>query len=85
MNSTELDTAYTALAEAIGRVGESNAQLMLATLSLSLIAKLENADVALALIAQAEQLSVDSRLRGNDKPNAVIPTKAGIHLSESHQ
>jgi len=56
MNSTELDTAYTALAEAIGRTGEANAQLMLATLALSLIAKLENADVALALIKQAESL-----------------------------
>jgi hypothetical protein len=66
MNSTELDTAYTALAEAIGRVGEGNAQLMLATLSLSLIAKLENADVGLALIKQSEELTVDSRLRGND-------------------
>lgn len=59
MNSTELDTAYTALAESMGRVGEGNAQLMLATLALSLIAKLENADVALALIAQAEKLTTN--------------------------
>ena len=57
MNSTELDTAYTALAEAIGRVGESNAQLMLATLSLSLISKLDKLDAATALIAQAEELT----------------------------
>ncbi len=57
MNSTELDTAYTALAEAIGRVGEGNAQLMLATLSLSLIAKMDNAASALALIKQAEELT----------------------------
>ena len=61
MNSTELDTAYTALAEAIGRVGESNAQLMLATLSLSLIAKMEKLDVPLALIKQAEELSNESK------------------------
>mgnify|MGYP000069393745 CR=1 FL=1 len=61
MNSTELDTAYTALAEAIGRVGESNAQLMLATLSLSLIAKMEKPDVPLALIKQAEELSNESK------------------------
>ncbi len=61
MNSTELDTAYTALAEAIGRVGEGNAQLMLATLSLSLIAKMDNAASALALIKQAEELT-------NEKP-----------------
>ena len=61
MNSTELDTAYTALAEAIGRVGESNAQLMLATLSLSLISKLDKLDAAIALIAQAEKLSNESK------------------------
>ena len=61
MNSAELDTAYTALAEAIGRVGESHAQLMLATLSLSLIAKMESADEALALINQAEKLSKESK------------------------
>jgi hypothetical protein len=60
MQANELDTAYTALAEAIGRVGEGNAQLMLATLSLSLIAKLENADAALALISQAEKLTTGS-------------------------
>ncbi len=57
MNSTELDTAYTALAEAVGRVGETNASLMLATLSLSLISKLENLDEALTLIKQAEELT----------------------------
>ncbi len=61
MKANELDTAYTALAEAIGRVGESNAQLMLATLSLSLIAKLDNVDAALALIKQAEELSNESK------------------------
>ncbi len=61
MNSTELDTAYTALAEAIGRVGEGNAQLMLATLSLSLIAKMEQLDVPLALIKQAEELTTNEK------------------------
>ena len=61
MNSTELDTTYTALAEAIGRVGEGNAQLMLATLALSLIAKMENASVALALITQAEELTTNEK------------------------
>ena len=57
MNSTELDTAYTALAESMGRVGEGNAQLMLATLSLSLIVKMDSLDTALALIKQAEELT----------------------------
>jgi hypothetical protein len=69
MQASDLDVAYTALAEAIGRVGETNASLMLATLALSLIAKLDNAQAALSLITQAEQLSVDSRLRGNDEPH----------------
>ena len=61
MNSTELDTVYTALAEAIGRVGEANASLMLATLSLSLIAKMEKLDVPLALIKQAEELTTNEK------------------------
>ncbi len=60
MQANDLDIAYTALAEAIGRVGESNAQLMLATLSLSLIAKMESADEALALIKQAEKLTKET-------------------------
>ena len=38
MRAEELDALYTALAEAIARVGESNAPLLLATLSLDLIA-----------------------------------------------
>lgn len=57
MQANDLDVAYTALAEAIGRVGEGNAQLMLATLSLSLIAKMDNAASALTLIQQAENLT----------------------------
>jgi len=61
MQTNDLDIAYTALAEAIGRVGESNAQLMLATLSLSLISKLDKLDAAIALIAQAEKLSNESK------------------------
>ena len=57
MNSTKLDTTYTALAEAIGRAGEANVPLMLATLSLSLIAKMDNLEMALTLIKQAEELT----------------------------
>jgi hypothetical protein len=67
MQASDLDVAYTALAQAIGRAGETNASLMLATLSLSLIAKMDRADEAIALIEQAEKLTVDSRLRGNDE------------------
>lgn len=57
MQANDLDVAYTALAEAIGRVGEGNAQLMLATLGLSLIVKMDSLDTALALIKQAEELT----------------------------
>lgn len=57
MQANDLDTAYTALAEAIGSVGESHAQLMLATLSLSLVAKMDNLEMALILIKQAEKLT----------------------------
>ena len=57
MQANDLDVAYTALAEAVGRVGESNAQLMLATLSLSLIAKMDNLEMTLTLIKQAEELT----------------------------
>ena len=63
MQAKDLDVAYTALAEAMGRteqLGADKTPLMLATLSLSLIAKLENAGVALALIKQAEKLTNDS-------------------------
>lgn len=61
MQANDLDIAYTTLAEAIGRVGEGNTQLMLATLSLSLIAKMDNLEMALTLIKQAEELSNESK------------------------
>jgi len=51
----ELDTSYTALSEAINRVGEERAPLFLAMLALSLIARQPSAKQALDLIAQAEQ------------------------------
>ncbi len=64
MQANDLDVAYTALAEAIGRteqLGADKTQLMLATLALSLIAKIERTDEALALITQAENLTNDSK------------------------
>lgn len=59
MHANDLDVAYTELAQALGRVGEPLAPLLLATLSLSLLAKLENLDEALSLIQQAQALSQD--------------------------
>ena len=53
----DLDRAYTALCEALGRVGEERSALLLATLSLALIAREDNPDVLLDLISQAERLS----------------------------
>lgn len=57
MTDTELDAVYTALAQALGRVGETNTPLLLSTLCLSLLAKQEDANAAMDLIAQAEGLA----------------------------
>jgi hypothetical protein len=57
MTHAQLDDTYTALARATARVGDAKAPLFLATLALSLIARQEDADRALALIAQAERLA----------------------------
>jgi hypothetical protein len=59
MTATDLEAAYTELANAIHRVGQDKAQLMLATLCLSLISDRENSEVVLKAIAQAERLSLD--------------------------
>jgi replication-associated recombination protein RarA len=59
MNPINLEIAYTELANAIHRVGQDNAQLMLATLCLSLISERENSDAVLKAIAQAERLALD--------------------------
>ena len=59
MTSDELDHCYTALAEALGRVGEDKASLLLATLALGLVARQAAAQDVLPLIAQAERLSAD--------------------------
>ena len=57
MTDAQLDDTYTALARATARVGEAKAPLFLATLALSLIARQDDADIALELIAQAERLA----------------------------
>jgi hypothetical protein len=57
MNSDDLDRSYTALSEALGRVGPDKTALLLATLSLALLARAPDAAQALDLIAQAERLA----------------------------
>jgi hypothetical protein len=57
MNSTELESTYTALAQCIGRVGEDKTSLLLAALALDLLSRLPDADAALVHISQAERLT----------------------------
>jgi hypothetical protein len=53
MTDQDLDKSYTALCNALNDVGESHAQPFLAMLSLSLMARADNADEILALIENA--------------------------------
>jgi hypothetical protein len=57
MKNDDLDASYTALSEALGRAGSGKAQLLLATLSLALIARESNAGEVKTLIEQAERLA----------------------------
>ncbi len=57
MSDDDLDQTYTALSEALGRVGEQKAALFLATLSLELLARQPDAQTVLPVIAMAERLS----------------------------
>jgi hypothetical protein len=57
MTDTDLDHAYSELSEALARVGDDRARLLLATLSLALLARLPDAQTVLPLIEQAERLS----------------------------
>jgi hypothetical protein len=59
MNPIDLDAAYTELANAINRIGQEKAQLMLATLCLSLISERDDSAEVLKAIAQAERLTLD--------------------------
>jgi hypothetical protein len=57
MTGDDLDRSYTALSEALGRVGEDRSALLLATLSLALLARETEPGAAIELIAQAERLA----------------------------
>ena len=58
MNADDLDATYTALSEALARVGEARAPLFLSTLALALVARQPDAAAVLPLIDQAERLSL---------------------------
>ena len=53
MTAQDLDKSYTTLCNAMNEVGEANAQHFLAMLSLSLMARANNAAEVLALIENA--------------------------------
>ncbi|HYG42917.1 MAG TPA: hypothetical protein VEA17_08350 [Bordetella sp.] len=55
MTESDLDLAYTQLAQALTRVGDAQAPLFLSALCLSLISRQDAAAPVLALIEQAEQ------------------------------
>ncbi len=55
MTDADLDRSYSALCEALTRVGEDKAPLFLSMLSLSLISRLPQADDVLPLLAHAER------------------------------
>ena len=59
MSDDELDRCYTALSEALGRMGADKVPLLLATLALGVLARQPNAQAALLLIEQAERVSKD--------------------------
>lgn len=57
MNAHDLDTAYTALANATHAVGREQESLFLATLALNLIAQHSDLHTVLKDIAQAQRLA----------------------------
>ena len=59
MTDADLDRSYSALCEALTRVGEDKAPLFLSMLSLSLICRLQQADEVLPLMAHAERQCAD--------------------------
>ncbi|CAB3911914.1 hypothetical protein [Achromobacter dolens] len=57
MSNDELDRVYTLMAQALTRVGPTQAPLFLSILGLSALARLPDAEAATALLAQAEAAS----------------------------
>jgi hypothetical protein len=61
MNPSDLDTAYTALANSIAAVGKEQESLFLATLCLSLLSQQPDLKLVLDDIAQAQRLAQDNK------------------------
>ena len=59
MTDADLDRSYSALCEALNRVGEDKAPLFLSMLCLSLISRLQQAEEVLPLLAHAERQCAD--------------------------
>lgn len=59
MTDADLDRSYSALCEALARVGEDKAPLFLSMLCLSLISRQHVADEVLAQLAHAERQCAD--------------------------
>ena len=57
MNDADLDRCYTALANALAEVGEERASMLLSMLVLALVARQDDPDEVLRLIANARQRS----------------------------
>lgn len=53
MNDAGLDRSYTALCQALGDVGPQRSELLLAMVALALIARHEDADEVMALVARS--------------------------------
>jgi hypothetical protein len=65
MTDADLDRSYSALCEALTRVGEDKAPLFLSMLSLSLISRLQQADEVLPLLAHAERQCAEGAGNGH--------------------
>ncbi len=55
MKPADLDRAYTALCEALGRIGEPDAALFLATFAVDLMSSVDEPSPVLAAIDRAER------------------------------
>lgn len=65
MTDADLDRSYSALCEALARVGEDKAPLFLSMLCLSLVSRQQHADDVLPLVAHAERQCADGAGHGN--------------------
>lgn len=55
MTDAELDRSYTALCHALGDVGPARSELLLAMVALALMARQDDAQEVLALVARARE------------------------------